>query len=388
MLPLQNLARRKVRTLFALLGIAVGISAVVSIVSTARGVRAQFYRIANQFAFDLIVLKKGAPSPMVSHVTAKDRKRVSELPHVKAVDTLTLNLLTRKDPTKPQPMIVLGLDPLGDILTRYEILKGRTLKADDTNKVLIGALAAQQNKLDVGSTLETLAGDYEIVGIFNAPVQGADFLSGQAIMNEAYIRDQFELPANLIVAHLCSAADVKAGKNLLSDPEVAAEIADIRSAIAADPKLTNRLEAKSFRDYLDSFKQTEIIDKFAWAMSFLAALVGGIGIANTMLMSVFERTREIGLLRAVGWSRTRIAVLIVLEGLALSILGGALGVPLGWLEVVAASKVVEMGWIQTAIDPDVAAKAVLLAVFIGVVGSLYPGLRAANLEPTEALRYE
>jgi putative ABC transport system permease protein len=307
---------------------------------------------------------------------------------VKTVDTLTLNLLTRKDPQKPQPMIVLGLDPTGDILGRYEILRGRTLEKDDTTAVLVGALAAQQNGLDVGSKLETLAGNYDVVGVFNAPVQGADFLAGQAIMNEAYIHDQFELPANIIVAHLSSAADVKSGKNLLSDAEVASAIADIRSTIAADPKLKDRLEAKSFRDYLDSFKQTEIIDKFAWAMSFLAALVGGIGIANTMLMSVFERTREIGLLRAVGWSRTRICVLIVLEGLALSILGGALGVPLGWLEVVAASKVVEMGWIQTAIDPEVALKAVLLATFIGVVGSLYPGLRAANLEPTEALRYE
>ena len=130
------------------------------------------------------------------------------------------------------------------------------------------------------------------------------------------------------------------------------------------------------------------MDKFAWAMSFLAALVGGIGIANTMLMSVFERTREIGLLRAVGWSRARICGLIVLEGLALSIAGGALGVPLGWLEEIAAARVVEMGWISVSMEPLVALEAVGLAIAIGVVGSLYPGLRAANLEPTEALRYE
>jgi putative ABC transport system permease protein len=105
-------------------------------------------------------------------------------------------------------------------------------------------------------------------------------------------------------------------------------------------------------------------------------------------MSVFERTREIGLLRAVGWSRARICGLIVLEGLALSVAGGLLGVPLGLLEMAAAARIVEMGWISPSLEPTVALEAVGLATLIGVIGSLYPGLRAANLEPTEALRYE
>jgi putative ABC transport system permease protein len=390
MLPLQNLARRKVRTLFALLGIAVGISAVVSIVSTAKGLRSQFYKIADQFVYDVIIIQKGVPSPPFSHVTTKDKKRVSELPHVKGTDFLTIYFVKRKDPTKPQPLLLLGVEPGGDVLGRYEIVRGRTLRPDDTNAILVGALAAKQMGLDVGSRLESqdAADHYEVVGIFNAPVAGVDFLSGQAIVSVAYLREQFDLPPNVIIAHLRSAEEARTSKAQMTAREVDAAVAEIRSSMALEPKMKDRLEANSFKDYLDSFKQMEVVDKFAWAMSFLAALVGGIGIANTMLMSVFERTREIGLLRAVGWSRGRICGLIVLEGLALSLIGGALGVPLGWLEVLAATQVVEMGWIQMSVEPAVAAEAVLLATVIGVLGSLYPGLRAASLEPTEALRYE
>jgi putative ABC transport system permease protein len=390
MLPLQNLARRKVRTLFALLGIAVGISAVVSIVSTATGLRKQFYKIADQFGYDVIFQQRGAATPLMSHVSQKDRERILALPGIKSADSFAFRLVRRKDETKAQPAVFLGLEPGGEVLERYEILRGRALRPDDTNEIIIGELAAQQMNLDLGGTLETQdeTGVYKVVGVFKPPVAGIDLLSGQGIVNINYLRKNFDVPTNLVIAHLRTNEELRSDKNPMTIVELDRTIAAIGSAMAANEKMSKRIEVKPFKSYVDSFKQMEIIDKFAWAMSFLAALVGGIGIANTMLMSVFERTREIGLLRAVGWSRLRICSLIVLEGLALSLMGGALGVPLGWLEVMAATKVVEMGWIQLTLDPVVAVEAVLLAIVIGVVGSLYPGLRAASLEPTEALRYE
>jgi len=390
MLPLQNLARRKVRTLFALLGIAVGISAVVSIVSTARGLRSQFYKIADQFGYDVIFQQRGAATPVVSHVSFRDRERIATLPHIKSTDLFAFTLVFRKDETTAQPMPILGLEPGGEVLSRYRIVKGRSLAPDDKAAVIVGELAAKQLDLDVGKRLELKdqEGSYEVVGIFHAPVEGIDLLGGQAIANLTYLRDEMGIQPNLCIAHLRSNDDIKQGREILDLPQLDAAIGEINSAMAASEKMSKRLEAKPFKSYVDSFKQMEIIDKFAWAMSFLAALVGGIGIANTMLMSVFERTREIGLLRAVGWSRARICTLIVLEGLTLSLIGGALGVPLGWLEVIAATKVVQMGWIQLSLDVAVALEAVALATVIGVLGSLYPGLRAASLEPTEALRYE
>src|SRR5262245_37884437 len=116
MLPIQNLLRRKVRTFFALLGIAVGISAVVSIVSTAKGLRSQFYKIADQFGTDLIVQQKGSPTPLISRLSSKDRERVSKLPGVRAISPFAISLLRRADETQPQPMLVLGLEPGSEVM--------------------------------------------------------------------------------------------------------------------------------------------------------------------------------------------------------------------------------------------------------------------------------
>src|SRR2546429_116451 len=178
MLPIQNLLRRKVRTLFALLGIAVGISSVVSIVSVARGLRDQFYRIADQFGYDVV-------------------------------------------------------------------------------------------------------GSYEVVGIFRNPVRDVDLLAGQALMNTAFLSSELSATPSMLVAHLRTKADLDR-QDVMDLRQLDQAIGTIGSTMAVTKGL-KRFEAKAFRNYLDSFKQTEVVDKFAWAMSFLAALVGGIGIANTML---------------------------------------------------------------------------------------------------------
>lgn len=385
MLAFRNLLRRKVRTLFALLGIAIGISAVVSIVSMARGLRTQFYRIADQFAYDIIVVRKGTASPVLSSVSARDRDRILKVDGVRGASLFAFHFLRLADISRPQPIPTLGFEPGGEILKRYEIVRGRGLKPDDEAALLLGELAARQLRIDVGGELVCEDGSYKVVGVFRPPVSGVDLLAGQAIVNLAYLERHFERTPNIVVAHLRLGGDAFEAPG---DPRVReAQIAPVISAIATT-KGMKHLEAKAFRDYLDSFRQVEIVDKFAWAISFLAALIGGIGIANTMLMSVFERTREIGLLRAVGWSRRRVAAMIVTEGLTLSVVGGALGIPFGVLEIALATRVIEMGWVQVDLEPKLYAQAVLLAALIGVLGSLYPSLRAANLEPTEALRYE
>jgi putative ABC transport system permease protein len=132
------------------------------------------------------------------------------------------------------------------------------------------------------------------------------------------------------------------------------------------------------------------------AMIFLAAIagislvVGGVGIMNIMLVSVTERTREIGLRKAVGAKRRDILLQFLTESAVLSLCGGAIGVILGWLIVKVASIVsANMGFPFPAIVPgDVIALAVGVSVFIGLVSGIYPAIRAARLNPIEALRHE
>jgi putative ABC transport system permease protein len=131
------------------------------------------------------------------------------------------------------------------------------------------------------------------------------------------------------------------------------------------------------------------MDVIVWAISALAILVGGIGMMNTMIMSVFERTREIGTLRALGWRRRKVLAMVFKESLALGLIGVVMGIVLAWLLGLAMQQIPMWGsWLAVILTPGLLAQALIIAVTLGAVGGLYPAWRAANLSPVEALRYE
>jgi putative ABC transport system permease protein len=126
------------------------------------------------------------------------------------------------------------------------------------------------------------------------------------------------------------------------------------------------------------------------AIAGISLLVGGIGIMNIMLVSVTERTREIGLRKAVGAKRRDILTQFLIEAAMLSLCGGAVGLGLGWLMVrISAGALASRGLPFPAVVPgDVIALAVGVAIFVGLASGLYPAVRAARLNPIEALRRE
>jgi putative ABC transport system permease protein len=142
-------------------------------------------------------------------------------------------------------------------------------------------------------------------------------------------------------------------------------------------------------DFVEQMPDMENADRFFNAISFLAIAVGGLGVLNTMLMSVHERTREIGVLRAVGWGRRPVLTMILKESLILSLLGGGIGILVAFGLVGILNVLPYVGGVMEARwQWDVFARAIWVALLLGLIGGLYPAYRATRMQPVEALRYE
>ena len=127
----------------------------------------------------------------------------------------------------------------------------------------------------------------------------------------------------------------------------------------------------------------------AWATTVLALLLGSIGMLNTMIMTVFERTQEIGVLRALGWRRSRVLRLILGESVCLGLLGGALGMVLAVIGLRALLLTpTARGFIDPNLPPAVLLFGLILGLVLSILGGVYPAVRAASLDPSEALRHE
>ena len=187
------------------------------------------------------------------------------------------------------------------------------------------------------------------------------------------------------VAPSCTALFVTIDDTGLTKEQREARVLKVRDEIN---NKVDALRAIKSADILQRHKEVEFFEKFGLVISLIAALAGAIGILNTMTLTVYERTREIGLLLAVGWSRMRVLSNVMLEGLALSVLGGLAGVAFGYLEVQVARSSFGLDGLSGDLNVTRSLHALALAFGIGFLATLYPAVRAALMTPIEALRHE
>jgi putative ABC transport system permease protein len=138
----------------------------------------------------------------------------------------------------------------------------------------------------------------------------------------------------------------------------------------------------------EHFENLQYIDWFVWIITLVSVIVGGLGVLNTMLMSVSERTREIGTLRAVGWSRKRVLHLILSEGMLISLIGGLFGLGVGCAGAEILIRFAPSGFLDTTYSWLLMVEGLGVALVLGFIGAFYPAIAASRLSPIEALKYE
>jgi ABC-type antimicrobial peptide transport system permease subunit len=235
--------------------------------------------------------------------------------------------------------------------------------------MIMGRVAAENLSMEVGDTMRLFDRAFRIVGLYET---GVSFQDGGGVVTLRDAQRLFGQPnqVSFLGIWLEDRAEAEAVRQRVEArfPEVAVSKA---SAFAED------------------VSDLQAMEGMTWGISFMALVVGGLGMMNTMVMSVFERTREIGVLRALGWRRRRVIWMILRESVILTLLGGVAGSLVGvvfglFLNTLPAVQ----GFMQLRYSPGLFAQALVTALGLGVVGGIYPAWWASNLRPVEALRYE
>jgi len=360
---LRNLLRQPTRTLLTMTGIGVAIMAMVSLGAIAEGLVAGVSAIAGETGVQLVGMQADA-SIDLSTIDEWIVKRIAALPGVEHAE----GFLTGYAAVGDLPFfVVFGYHPWGRGIRDFRIVEGEPLNAN--RQIIIGRVAADNLNKRVGQTLRILDVPFRIVGIYE---RGVSFADGGGVISLHDAQRLFGQPRKVSFLGIW-----------LEDPSQAEAVE--RAIEARFPEVA----ISQATDFADDVVDLRLTRASSWAIAFLALLVGGVGMMNTMVMSVFERTREIGVLRALGWRRRRVLWMILRESVALSLLGGVAGLVAGVVAGELLSAIPFMaGFVRARFSLGLFAQALVTALALGVVGGLYPAWRATRLRPVEALRYE
>lgn len=363
----KNLVRQRVRTTLTVLGIAIGITTVVALGVVTESLKATSGEIITMGGADFMVAQEGAADLSFSTVSEEDEAKLAALPGVASAQGALFHIAR----VGSNPFFfVIGLRPEDIAQNPPRLTEGVLYREGEADTLILGSRAADDSGLSVGDTITVERTSFRIAGIYDT---GALYEDSGAMVPLSVAQ------AMASKTGVVTAVFIKVEAGTDSD-ELARQI---------EEEFPNLATIASVDDYSKVDQGVEFLDAANLAISVLAVGIGAIGVMNTMIMSVFERTREIGILRAVGWSGNRILRMIIGESLLLCLIATVVGTGLG---VLATRAILVIDLIRNVLEPqytvDVFVRAAVVAVIVALLGAAYPAFRAVRQTPMDALRYE
>jgi putative ABC transport system permease protein len=387
---LRELSRRRLRTTLTTLGITIGIWALVVFSSMANKINSYVASGSDYYVGKIIVSDASAGGIGVGVVpidlaVADD---IRAMPDVAAVDPqVQLPLETVEVSGFGLPKIItgrvagadMGLDRSG-----VEAAQGRLLTAEDEGSrvTVLGSDLARELRVAIGDTVHLRGVRFDVVGVLQPTLSFPDttalvpLAAGQELFLET-------IPPTLVAGLDAN----ELASQIIVYPADGADEASLSERIDSLPAKLSAMTGADFDQQVGS--TTLIFNAIIIGVALISLVVGGLSVINTMAMSVTERTREIGIKRAIGGSRRRIVRELVAEAGVIGVIGGVLGLALGAIVVLLANEAGRSsGTVLFDLTPGTALFAVTFSTILGMVAGIIPAWSAARLDPVQALRHQ
>lgn len=365
-LVVKNPFRNKTRSALAVIGIAIGIATIVALGIITDGLKSSTEETLKAGGADFTIVEANVSDMFFSKI---DEDYTDKIKNVSGVDE-AVGVLTSIQPVGENPyFVIIGMDPDKLSLSGMKITSGSQFSGN-AQEIIIGKVASEKLNKTIGNTITLNNEEYKITGIFETGDLQQD---GGAFISLKNLQEIEEKPEKVTMIYVKIKKDGK--------------VEDV-TKIIEDQYGKDVTTIASLEDLQSVDQGLNTIDTASWAISILAIVIGGIGVINTMIMSVYERTREIGVLKAVGWKNRRILEMILGESIVLTVVAGLVGAIMGVVAIQVLMFLGMSGFIKPVYTAEVFLRAFAVALSVGLIGGFYPAYRASRLPPTEALRYE
>ena len=383
----RNIFRRKLRAFLTIFGITIGVFALVVMGSMAEKINLLVDGGVRYYSDKVIISDASTPAGGFSN-TPVAVSRIPEIEAVEGVAVASASVYLLVDPEGGMgmgvPQGIVGSDMRGVDYEEFElsVAEGRDIAVDDRGKAVMGTDIAQAFDAEVGDIVTLRNTAFEVVGIYDKTLTAPD-----NTITVSLIDAQTLLYASLPTMIQGQIAVEELATGITAYPEIGVDPDGLASTLEDSVPGITAAGPTVFTDQVES--ATKIFNSIIFGVALISLLVGGLSVVNTMTMSVHERTREIGIRKAIGASHRQIVGQFLLESGLIGFLGGAAGLALGYITTLVVNALMgSSGTILFLTTPRLAIGAVAFAVILGIGSGFYPSLHAARLKPVLALRYE